>query len=244
MRALIVVLAIGCSSPPASHGTTDDLSSHVSGPTTPGPVVEWTAEGRPTVSLLPAIAHAGEVVVVTRIESDGGRGFPNLAIEVRDRQDKVVQTISILTSNEFEELVPDGKTPAPALTKRIAEANQQLATIHGIHRLEPLVELQMGARQDNESAHMASDSRVDVEWGDHHLRIFPHTRTVPIADRDGSKWLAPDHEPCADCGVCHNESYLAAAYRSEAATLILIRIDFRGTDTCWEPSGQYHVITW
>ncbi len=241
MRFLLL-LAVACSSPPRT-GTTEDVSSHVpSGPTTPAPEITWT-EGRLEVSLLPAIAHAGEVVVVAHRENDGGRGYPNLAIDVRDRLDKLVQTIKILDSNEYEKLVPDGKTPVPELVTRIADANEQLKTLHGLHRLQPLVELRMGAPTD-QPPHLASDSRVDVEWAGSHLRLFPHTRTVPVADRNGTAWLAPDRQTCDGCPICRNEAMLRAVYRSEDAHLVLVLIGYSGTDTCWEPTEQYHVVTW
>lgn len=245
-RSLILLLALaGCSSPPSRPSTSDDLSSHVprSPPATAAPQIEWAEHGFKT-TLLPAVAHAGEVVVLPIIQGDGGRGYANLAIEMRTPDDKVIQTIPVMTSDEYEKLVPDGATPSPELVKRIAEANHELTKLHGIHVLEPLTPIAMGDPQDVDDPHLASDGRLEVEWRGNHLRVTPHTRTVPVVDRDGTAWLARDHEPCANCGVCHNEAFLFAVYRSESAKLVVVEIGYRGTDSCWEPGHQLHVVTW
>jgi hypothetical protein len=242
---ILCIAMVACSSPASRPGASDDLSAHVprSPPATPAPQIEWVEHGF-KVTVLPAVAHAGEVVVVPIVHGDGGRGYANLAIEMRTPDDKVVQTIPVMTSNEYEKLVPDGTTPSPELVKRIADANAELTKLHGIHLLDPLTPIAMGDPQDVDDPHLASDSRLEVEWRGNHLRVTPHTRTVPVVDRDGTPWLARDHEPCAGCGVCHNEAFLSKVYRSESAKLVVVEIGYRGTDSCWEPGSELHVVTW
>ena len=75
---------------------------------TPAPSIAW-ADNKLALTGLPAVARGGEVIVVVPISGgDAGRGYPNLKLEIHDRSDKTVQTIDVLTSNEYEQLAPGG----------------------------------------------------------------------------------------------------------------------------------------
>ena len=138
MRALLAIaFAAACggshaSAPPLGSEAISGSAADVQKRDTPPPVVEWKDHGFAT-DTLPAVAKAGEVVIVpVRITDE--RGYANLTLEVRDRTDTTVQTIQVMTPNEYESFAPGG-TPSEALTRRIAAANAELARLHGVHDL-------------------------------------------------------------------------------------------------------------
>jgi hypothetical protein len=43
---------------------------------------------------------------------------------------------------------------------------------------------------------------------------------------------------------CSNPDFLRDAFVAADAKLVVVRVAYRGTDTCWEPTSQLHVIAW
>src|SRR5215468_1361967 len=130
MRSLsVVVIFAACGGSPSAPlaGRTA-----VTAPTGPAPKVEWQERGFSAIGL-PAVSRDGSVVVLSIVEEDGARGFPNLAIVVKNRRDAVVKTIPVMTADESERLV--GQTASPELQKRIADANRALGELHAAHDL-------------------------------------------------------------------------------------------------------------
>lgn len=163
--ALAIVL-VGCGgSPPPLAGSAPP--SNAVAPTSPAPRVGWRritdGAGAFDIDQLPRVARSGRVAVVAIVEGDGGRGFPNLRLEVRDRDDRVVDQLDVMTSNEYETLVPDGETPAPALVQRIDDANRRLAALHAEHDLVAMT------KADADAA--TRDTAVRKGW------LAPYVRT-------------------------------------------------------------------
>ncbi|MDB4957587.1 MAG: hypothetical protein JWO36_5156 [Myxococcales bacterium] len=192
---------------------------------------------------LPAVAHAGEIAVVAVEDSDGGRGFPNLRLEVRDRTDNVIQKMPVMISNEYETLAPDGK-PGPTLTKRIADVNRELATLHGVHDLQPMHTLELQATTDAADKHLAIGDSLDVDWSGDHLHVFPHNTDKPVATVSIGPWLVHDIKRAPATLACSNPAYLSNAYHATDISLLVVEVGYHGTDTCWEPGKQLHVVTW
>jgi hypothetical protein len=199
----VVACGRGASSPAVSGRNTTPA------PTTPAPSIEFRDASFVT-SGLPAIARDGGLVVVPMVESDGGRGFPNLRIEVRDRSDRLTRRIDVMAASEYETLVPDGTRATPALGRRMLAANEVLTRLHTSHELLP-------------------------------MRATAAPRDLAI-DFAASGWLAPVGRRCAQCPLCENPPYLDAVFEADGSDVLLVRIAYRGTDLCWEPSPQYHVI--
>jgi hypothetical protein len=236
-----IVVACG-SRPPEPQAP--PLSSHVEQHhrTTPAPIVSWRDGGFFT-DALPAVARAGEVTVVAIRESDAGRGYPNLRIEVRDRADKTIQTIPIMTSNEFETLVPD-ETPSQGLRHRIDAATAELARLHGLHDLVPMHSLEIQKPPDEGLQDFAIGDGFDIQWNKDHVHVFRHNINEALTSRDGTKWLEKDHKPCPNCEVCENPAFLAGVFHATEINVLVVEIGYKGNDTCWEPCDQLHVFTW
>ena len=224
----------------------ETLSSHASEPIaprdTPAPRVLWRDNAFGTEGL-PAVARQSEITVVPVHESDGGRGYPNIRFEVRDRNDKTIQTIAVMTSNEYEKLAPDG-VPTTALQQKLASANAELAKLHAIHDLLVMKELALQKPPDGSDEHLAIGDNLDVDWEKDHLHVFPHNTDHALATADGHRWLAPAHSPTSPQPDCENPAFLAAVYHAPSINVVVAQIRYHGTDTCWEPGDQLHVIAW
>lgn len=118
MRAIALLLIAACSAPatsPPSH-----IAAPRAAPTTAPPLVTFESM-RLDATRLPAISADGSLVIHTEIDGDGGRGNPNLALVVKDRQDHERERIVVVTANDAEGQY-DERGPSEGLEARIAVA--------------------------------------------------------------------------------------------------------------------------
>ena len=240
-----LAIALGACGSPSAPATTP-AEHHVETVTvrpTPPPVITW-ANGTFAVQGIPAIAAAGEVVVVAIVEPE--HEDANLRIEIRGADDRVLEAQTILTRADAGTLVHDGQ-PSPVLASRIAAMNSELATLHGVHDLRPMHPLAVEPGHDGEDQHWATGDNLDVEWREHHLHVFRHNVSQPVAERDGAPWAAATSAACSG----RNPAFLGAVYHvapgttlPAAANTIVVEIAYHGDDTCEEPGNRPHVISW
>ncbi len=239
MRAalLVAIAACGSSAPPAVVPV-----SHVEAVprTTPAPTIEWAGD-KLAAPGLPAAASHGEVAVIAVSDLDGGRGWPNLHIEVRDRSDKLIQTIAVMTPNEYETFVVDGK-PTGKLDERIAAANRELAKLHGVHDLVALHALELGGSGDTEPGAIASGDGLDVEFRGNRVRLFHRPQQRPFDVRSAQSWLIPETKDRGQ--ICEYPASLAGVFHSSEIRLIVVEIQYRSSDTCADPSPSFHVVAY
>lgn len=246
MRALLAIVLVACSAPPASSPA-PVLAGRAErpAPSGPAPRIRWSA-GQFDTSSLPAIARDGSLAVVAVSDSDGGRGYPNLRLEVRDRGDRVVETHVIMVSNEAEALIPDSVHAGPELERRIAAANDKLAALHAQNDLVTMRAFDFSPDPFGPSQ-PARSAGLTVTFGpDHVLRVRARDRRAEktVAKIDGKSWLAPSGPRCPGCEPCENPAYLAGVYQADGIDAVVVRIAYQGTDLCWEPGDQLHVIAW
>jgi hypothetical protein len=230
MRALVTLFGLGlvaCSSATPASAPQPALAGTraPSPPTGPAPRIAFR-DGTFDTSQLPAIARSGELAVVAAVDGDGGRGYPNLRLEVRDRRDRIVESQLVLVSNDFETLVPDALHAGPELERRVAVANTKLAALHADHDLVA----------------MRTAEGLAVTFDNARLRVRKDGKL--LADVDGTSWLAPSGKRCPQCEPCENPAYLAGVHKADGIDAVVVRIAYKGTDTCWEPGDQQHVVAW
>lgn len=249
MRIVLFALALfaplgACGSKPAPHtaDTIENIAPAAKPRTTPAPSIAWT-DNKLAVTGLPAVARGGEVIVVPISGGDAGRGYPNLKLEIHDRSDKTVQTIEVLTSNEYEQLAPGGAA-SPALQKRIAAANAELKRQHDLHDLVAMHALELQKPADGAEQHLAIGDGFDVDWNRTHLHVMHSNTDHELTAYDGTPWLVKDHKPCPGCTPCENPAFLDGVYHAENINVLVVQIGYRGSDTCWEPADQMHVVVW
>jgi hypothetical protein len=239
-HALIAVLAAcGGSTPPAAiegHATT---RAH---PTTPAPSITWIDNGF-DANGLPAVANDGSTVVLAIHAEDGGRGAPNLTVVVLDRHDTATATVPVLGVDEAEAMF-DEHGVKPALRARIQAANAHLAGLHAQHDLVALAELAIDDTLEAEQRLRATGPDLTVEWKAGQLELRDHQREVGRVTIPAS-WLVEDRPMCTTCTeICHNAAYLGRVAADAKRRVAVVTISYTGTDTCWEPSSQHHVVAW
>lgn len=206
------------------------------------PAIAWR-DNSFVIERLPAVARAADVVVVPLRENDAGRGFPNLRLELRGRNDRPTSTIQVLNSNDYERLAPGG-VAGPTLVQRITSANAQLEQLHATHHLVAMRPLELQTGGADRDPHIAVGDGLEVDWTDNRLVVVARDANRVVASANGQGWLVPPHPSCASCDPCENPAFLGAIYHAPAINLIVAQIRYRGTDACWEPSDQFHVVAW
>jgi hypothetical protein len=207
---------------------------------TPAPNVAWNdTEHRFVVDGLPAAARDGRVALVAIEGGDGGRGYPNMRIELRDRDDRVLETLTVISANDWERLAPDGK-PGRELELRLGDMGHRLVTLHAQYDLVHLDALQV--MKGGDEPHLATDGNLWVEWVGDSVHVIrkpaPDARDQRLAHKGDPSWLVPAS------GHCENPAYLGGAYHIDGVDLVVVDVRYRGSDSCWEPADQWHVVAW
>lgn len=244
MRAALVVLVLAAcwSSPPPVAPATSTTPPPA---TLPAPSIAW--DERHIVARLPAIASDGSIVVLGIEVPDGARGNPNFRIEVRGRDDKLRSSHDVLTVTDVESgAFFDETGPLAPLRDRVTSANAHLATLHETHRLVPLKKLTLehddGAPLASQTAH---GGNLVIAWNNDHVVITDERgngKTVLLDLPAPASWLAPPRR--SNTHACANPAFLDETWASPEHRLAVITVNYEGTDICWEPDAQLHVVTW
>lgn len=227
------------------HATADpEPAVHVAGAPTIAFAGAEAAEGRWKLAGLPAVARGGELVVVPMTASDGGRGYPNLRLDVRDRSDKLVRSIEVLKADEWEKLQAADGSAGPELQKRIADANRELEKMQSLNQLVAMhpLDVQIPAHETRTTAHLAIGDGFDVDFNGDHLHVFRHNASRSFITLDARPWLAPPQKAAGE--PCSNPAFLANTYHATNINVLVVELGYTGTDTCWEPGNQMHVVAW
>lgn len=235
---LLVIAA--CRQPPAPPVLTGH--SPPGATEAPAPTVTWADRNFATTGL-PAIARDGSSIVVAHRDSDGGRGNPNLTLIEIDRGDRELGRLVVVSSDDVDRLDP------PRLELRLGKAASWLEQRHAAKHLVAMTALVTSEPTDDAPA-QAIGPGITMRWAPSQL--------VVVLDRDGGpgagappsrptpvSWLAADHPLCPTCSeVCHNDAFLGGGYADLERSAVVVVVAYRGSDTCWEPGSQEHVVAW
>ena len=229
---LVALAACGpAAAPPPLSGSATTSASE-----SPTPTIAWRGREIATTGL-PAIARDGSSVVLAHRDTDGGRGNPNVTLIEKDRDDRAVGQLVVVTATDVDELTP------AQLAERFAKAGAWLRERHAARHLVPLTTLAT-SRPTDDAAAQATGTGVTLRWVPNQLVIerphgAPVTRATPVS------WLAADHPMCRNCSeVCHNDAFLGGGHVDLERSVAIVVVSYRGTDTCWEPSSDEHVVAW
>lgn len=227
----LVIAACGSAAPaPPSTGATPAAPAAPAGP---APAAQWTGSDVATTGL-PAVASDGSAVVIAHRDNDGGRGNPNLTLIEKDRSDREVSRLVVLAPNDIDH---EG---AAQIAARFAQAAAWLRERHEARRLVAMTAL---ARSE-ELPDTARGAGITVRWVPGQL-VLEREGRPPVVRPTPASWLAPDRPMCHGCTeTCQNEAFLGGGHVDPERAVALVIISYRGTDICWEPSSQHHVIAW
>ncbi|MEZ4367361.1 MAG: hypothetical protein R2939_13950 [Kofleriaceae bacterium] len=250
LGSLLALAASGCGArapaaptPPAGH------RAPVVAPSSPAPTVSWRADetddyfpGRFEVHGLPAVARDGSVVVLADQGEDGARGAPNMVLRVRDRDDHALLDLPVFD--------PDADAPGPS-DDVMAEVKERLVELHARYDLRALdlVEVPRWG-EDGDVARAVTVGEVALRWGMSD-EPAPAPMTISVAGAaprpvGNPAWFAGHARPWGDppTDTCENSAFLSGVAVAPTPRLALIRVSFTGTDMCWEPDSEWHVMTW
>jgi hypothetical protein len=235
---LVAAATAGCYRSP---GVPVDHRAPLAAPAGPAPRLAWADHGF-EASRLPAVSADGAAILIGIRDDDGGRGNPNYRLELRDRRDAKLAGQLVLAADEADAMIDaDGKTAE--LDRRIAAANRWLEQQHAARGFVPLRPLEVEPGEEIASSFRATGGGVTVEWRPSRLTIA-HGGQMLVDRATPTTWLVQDRPRPGDLPACHNPAYLGAAAVSLPHKVALLRIDYGGTDTCWEPNDQRHVVAW
>ena len=253
MRNLSVLLVSLAACGGGSKSTSLGHTAGAGGPPGPPPSITWTG-GAPDdggsfqVEGLPAVSDDGDRVLVGWQMGDGGRGYPNLRLVVVDRADQTLDTRVVLDADAIDE--------ANLTTVDVAPHNQFLTESNQAERWRPLAAATVAdapASDGDDDGDSMYPSQQTATLGDVEVRFDDEAHLViaqggkVLVDTVKKDWRAekrPMYEGAGPEDTCSNPSYLGEAYVDVARRLAVIGVEYRGNDACWEPSGEYHVVTW
>lgn len=215
-------------------------------PAAAAPTIAW--EDHHLVDrLLPAISADGSVVLLGIEEPDGARGNPNFRLELRGRDDRTQWSYEVLTVQEVDSgAFFDESGPLTALTDRIKRANAELATLHAKHRFVPLKKMTLENGDDAPlGTQTAHGGNLVVAWKRNHVVITDERgdgKAVLLDRAAPTTWLA--EESHSNTHECENPAFLSDTWAAPDHRLVVITVDYEGTDACWEPDEQLHVVAW
>lgn len=232
MRLAATLALAACAAPPPPP----PLSGHATAPppTGPEPTVRWA--GRDVqITGLPAISADGATLVIAHRDNDSGRGNPNLTLVEKDRKDRVVSRLVVLTANEADQL------DAAQIDERFARAARWLHDRRVARSLVAMTPLVLGKPAGAASSPAGG---LTLRWTPNWL-VIEREPAASVVRATPATWLAPDHPMCHNCTeICHNEAFLGGGYVDLKRSIAIVVVAFRGTDTCWEPSSEHHVVAW
>jgi hypothetical protein len=240
--ALLCLAACGSSSKPDTVG---NATGGGGGPAGPPPTLTWSG-GAPVdggsfaTAGLPAVADDGSRVVVAWQKGDGGRGYPNLTLRVIGRDDRELDTRVVLDANLIDDMYPEVD---------VTLDNEYLATTHQQWRWRPLAAAEVAEEASDEmfsTRQSATVGDLSVRFDDGAHLVIEHGGKV-VVDAVKQGWLAADrpmYDGAPPEDTCSNPIFLEGVHADAGRRLAVILVGYRGTDTCWEPSSEHHVVSW
>jgi hypothetical protein len=240
MRLVTLLVLVACGAP----ARTPIANAPPAGaPTTPAPTLSLTGDQFEVSKRFPMVANDGRAVLLAMQDNDGGRGYPNLRFVIKDRTDRVLATHVVLAADEA-----DGYLAEPAVQKRLAPrlelANRWLAEQHAKYHLVSLQTLITVLGPDGYGdVQNASYGPVVMTWKEGVLDLAnAGTRVLHV--KTPKTWLADKRAICDGCDPCTNPAFLGGASIDTTRTIAVVTISYTGSDTCWEPPDQQHIVTW
>lgn len=250
----LLLLAAAC----GGHARSSIGNQTAGGPLGPAPTVAWQAtsdgdfSGDFVITGAPGLSADGSRVLLAKRGEDGARGAPNLALEVRDRDDRQLAHLVVMTPEQGEAY--GGGAETPAAPPDLGPANAWIAGEHAKANFAPMTATDAVEGTETEAQEQAGEVPprlatvgalvVSFDEGAH---LIITDGGKPVLDRTMSAWQPPSYPMYEGAGPdeqCFNPVYLQRVYVDAAHHLAVLEVAFRGTDTCWEPDDEFHVVTW
>jgi hypothetical protein len=247
MRSLPVVAIAACGGGAAAPAK---IPAGVARAEAPVPVVRLSVDPSDKQhEHLPALTLDGEQLAWVRMSSGGGP--PDVHLVVRDTDGDEITRELVLVRAEEQEWDQDGQSTLDpkVLAAREREANAWFSA----RRWARLDAFTMAPDEADDApwdiARSASLGDLVVEYDEPKLVIRRGGRVV--VDRQVPEWSAPRQRSDALCDdptpvdpscTCSNPAFLTGVQADSARTVLVVWLDFYGTDSCWEPPSEPHLV--
>jgi hypothetical protein len=183
---------------------------------------------------LPAISRDGQTLAIAVVDPDGGRAFPNFALDLvpaSPRSSAPKRRIAILTVQQVDHA--DGVVTTELVTEMLtplASANRELE--RGGYRPLPHIVVPGEARR----------GKFHAQGHGYQLRFEGGTLTFMNGGATaGALKLEPPPLKRAHCRGA-NTPFPANVWIAAAAHVALVEVDYAGNDTCWEPAPAWKLV--
>ncbi len=179
---------------------------------------------------LPAVSSDGQTVAVPIIDPDGGRGMPNLTVQLLPTKGGAAERIVVVTADQV--MAAEGD-----LVKALAKANtlqtlNKRLTAGGFSALNKVMAPEPDASPPK---YTAQDAGLEMKVAGAKVTV---TR--------GAKTVGTDQFGLPATGKCGgaNKPYLSGMWHdnSENPTWLVVQASYRGNDTCNEPPPAFHLV--
>jgi hypothetical protein len=232
-RALIACVLVACksspSAPPIVRGTAEK-------PIGPAPSIAWVDNGFEHPRL-PAVSEDGSTIVLAISDDDGERGFANLRLALRDRDNRETEKHVVLAAADGDAMF-DANGPTPEFRSRIEASNRWLSAQHARVRLVAMTQLEVtNPRIGERATATAGDVRITVD----RARVRIDRGTEHVLDRQTPADWNPAPSTTARCTF---EPQLAAAWIDVERRVAIVKLAFAAGDACGAPPARHDVVAW
>ena len=150
----------------------------------------------------------------------------------------MVRRLAVITATEVDEL------PAAEIARRFAAAAAWLDDRHAAAHLVAMDALELHPGTEEAPPTATGGDGAMLRWVPSTLELVlgPASRVLRSTP---PSWLVADRPMCPGCTeVCHNDAFLGGGYLDRDRRAALVVVSYRGSDTCWEPGSEAHVIAW
>lgn len=208
------------------------------------PTIALGADMTPAVGGFPAIAADGSTVAVADIANDGLRGAPNLTVRMFNAATGAARPAIAVMSVREGMIVEAGNTTAMATLRRTVEprVTRAQAAVQGYRPLTAFAFDASSAAPSADATLTAHANGLDLTFNgaDGALNVTDATthaqRYHTVISR--SRATGPRRRP--EC--VENPALVRHAWLEPAAGILVIHVEYSGTDSCIAPDGSYRVV--
>lgn len=186
---------------------------------------------------LPALAKDGAWLALPLVASDGGRGNPNLAVQIAPVEHGRGQYFPVLTPDEFERFSSEATPFASAgLRKLVGPRLEALDAVLAAGDYAPLRKLDVPSPEGP-----GATQKLTVEDGDLQVAV----RGPKVEVKRGGKVVATATLANAATGPCRgaNAPFVAELWvPAGARSVVAVLVGYRGNDSCMEPGPAWQVM--